>query len=346
MASVYIVKRATSKGVARYDVKYRLGGRETRLRHGGSFRTRREAEERRRWVGGELAAHRIPDLTLEREAPTFVPLRDVAERWRASRIDVGGATRKAHHQALLHVNREFGDRDPTSLDPHEVAAWIGVLAGTYTRATLEKVLGVLRMILDSADIRPNPARDDRVKLPRGKREEIQPPSAEEVVALLERTTPRYRLPLLVLESTGMRVNELETLAWGDIDEQHGRWRVARQNEKAGRGRWVNVPPDVFEAVTDRVPREDRDLDAPVFPGATQTRLRTDMARACKAAGIPLYSPHDLRHRRISLWHMQGVPLAQVGQWVGQRNLSVTADTYTHVITDAEIARGAFLVIHR
>ena len=40
--------------------------------------------------------------------------------------------------------------------------------------------------------------------------------------------------------------------------------------------------------------------------------------------------------------MQGVPLAQVGQWVGQRNLSVTADTYTHVIADAEINRTAVL----
>ena len=74
----------------------------------------------------------------------------------------------------------------------------------------------------------------------------------------------------------------------------------------------------------------------------QAKLRTDLARACKAAGIPLYSPHDLRHRRISLWHMQGVPLAQVGQWVGQRNLSVTADTYTHVIADNEIERVALL----
>jgi hypothetical protein len=28
-----------------------------------------------------------------------------------------------------------------------------------------------------------------------------------------------------------------------------------------------------------------------------------------------------------------MPWARIGEWVGQRNLAVTADTYTHVLTD-------------
>lgn len=44
-------------------------------------------------------------------------------------------------------------------------------------------------------------------------------------------------------------------------------------------------------------------------------------------------PHDLRHRRISLWHRQGETWALIGARVGQRSLSVTADTYTHVLLD-------------
>lgn len=51
------------------------------------------------------------------------------------------------------------------------------------------------------------------------------------------------------------------------------------------------------------------------------------------AGIPAFSPHDLRHRRISLEHLRGVPLARIGELAGQRNLAVTANTYTHVLTD-------------
>jgi integrase len=71
----------------------------------------------------------------------------------------------------------------------------------------------------------------------------------------------------------------------------------------------------------------------VFENVTADRLRTAISRACTAAGVPVFSPHDLRHRRISLLHLGGVPWATIGQGVGQRDLAVTANTYTHVLTD-------------
>ena len=38
-------------------------------------------------------------------------------------------------------------------------------------------------------------------------------------------------------------------------------------------------------------------------------------------------------RRISLLDLRGMPWARIGEFVGQRDLSVTADTYTHVLAD-------------
>ena len=70
---------------------------------------------------------------------------------------------------------------------------------------------------------------------------------------------------------------------------------------------------------------------------------TQLGRVCTAAGIPAFSPHDLRHRRISLLHLRGVPWARIGEHVGQRSLAVTADTYTHVLADEiELDYGALL----
>ena len=81
----------------------------------------------------------------------------------------------------------------------------------------------------------------------------------------------------------------------------------------------------------------------MFEGVTADRLRTAISRACTAAGVPAFSPHDLRHRRISLEHLRGVPWARIGEHVGQRNLAVTASTYTHVLTDeAELAYDTLL----
>jgi integrase len=49
--------------------------------------------------------------------------------------------------------------------------------------------------------------------------------------------------------------------------------------------------------------------------------------------VPTFSPHDLRHRRISLLHHHGRSWAEIGALVGQRKLSVTSDVYTHVLID-------------
>ena len=68
---------------------------------------------------------------------------------------------------------------------------------------------------------------------------------------------RHRLPLLVLDATGMRVGELEALTWGDVDEPRERWRVSRTVAKTGRARWVNVAPVLFAAVLEFCPRDDR-----------------------------------------------------------------------------------------
>ena len=63
------------------------------------------------------------------------------------------------------------------------------------------------------------------------------------------------------------------------------------------------------------------------------RFRTALGRAATAAGVPTFSPHDLRHRQISLMHLAGTPWARIGEHVGQRNLAVTGNTYTHVLAD-------------
>src|SRR3954447_11623115 len=113
------------------------------------------------------------------------------------------------------------------------------------------------MVLDFAAVLPNPVRDKSVKLPREVRPEVNPPTAEHVLAVHRLLAPRYRLPLLVLDSTGMRVGELEQLTWGDVDEPRGRWRVSQAVSKTGRARWVPVPEPLFEAVLALTPRDDR-----------------------------------------------------------------------------------------
>ncbi len=303
MASVWIRARTTKDGSKRYRVEYRLGGREARIRYGGSFGTKREATIRAGWIAGELAAQRVPDLGVPAERAAARTLREAARRWQESRVDVADLV------ATLTVKGK-------------------------ARETVRKSLAALAMILDHAGVTPNPARDKvKVRLPRQERPEIVPPTAAHVLAVHGLLPTRYRLPLLVLDATGMRLGELELLTWGDLDEPRQRWRISRAASKTGRARWVSVPPLIFDAVCALVPRDDRIPERRVFQGFGGDRFRTALTRACTAAGIPAFSPHDLRHRRISLLHLAGIPWARIGEHVGQRNLAVTANTYSHVLVD-------------
>ncbi|HVR13494.1 MAG TPA: hypothetical protein VMS41_06925 [Gaiellaceae bacterium] len=97
--------------------------------------------------------------------------------------------------------------------------------------------------------------------------------------------------------------------------------------KTRRALWIDLHPVLAEALETKIgPREDRDPNALLFAGSGADALRTSIAKACKAAAVPLFSPHDLRHRRISLMHLRGVRWARIGEFVGQRNLAVTANT--------------------
>jgi integrase len=92
-------------------------------------------------------------------------------------------------------------------------------------------------------------------------------------------------------------------------------------------------PDVFAAVCALVAREDRTPERRVFQGFGGARFRTALTRACTTVAVPAFSPHSLRHRRISLLHLSGIPWARIGEQVGQRDLAVTANTYSHVLPD-------------
>ena len=347
MPSSWIITRPTKDGGRRYRVLFRLGGAESKHRYGGSFPTKAEAIARRRWIDGELAAMRVPDLdalaTVRAKAPTFAV---AAQAWLASRLDVAEGTRTQQRTSVNRAVRILGSHPVDEITADDVAHMVVELNGEGLKpGYLRKILQATAMVFDHARVSPNPARDKlTVKMPREQAHEIVPPTAEQILAVHALLPSRYRLPLLVLDATGMRLGELEQLTWGDVDELRGRWRVSAAVSKTRRARWVGVPPVLFEAVTALVPRDDRSPERRVFEGFGGDRFRTAITRACTAAGVPGFSPHDLRHRRISLLHLGGVPWARIGEHVGQRNLAVTANTYSHVLADERELEYARLLL--
>ena len=326
MPSAWVRKRGK-----RFRVEYRLGGRESSIRYAGTFDRKGDALGRRAWVVGEMAAMRVPDVRLAASAP-IETLATVAARWRGSRISVSDGTRATHVVNVGRIVPVLGDKTPAAITKADVADLVAKLhEGGLARESIRKTIATLAMVIDHAEIVPNPAR--KVELPERIVEQVNPPTALQIAAMFGGLGRRYQLPLLVLDALGLRVGELEQLTWGDVDEHEGRFLISAARTKTRRGRWIDVPDILFDEVVALTPREDRgDLTIQVFAGFGADRFRTAITRACKATGTAHFHPHDLRHRRATLWHLSGVPAAQAAGWLGhspQEHLR----TYAHVMLD-------------
>jgi integrase len=81
------------------------------------------------------------------------------------------------------------------------------------------------------------------------------------------------------------------------------------------------------------PPDDCTAERRVFQGFSPDVAKNVMARACKAAGIPHFHPHDFRHRYASVKLREGVPVTELAAQLGHTRKSMTLDTYSHVLLD-------------
>lgn len=67
---------------------------------------------------------------------------------------------------------------------------------------------------------------------------------------------------------------------------------------------------------------------------TESVVRHDIERACREAKIVHYHPHDLRHRRVSLWTAHGIDAITIKTWAGHARAATSIDVYGHLIVPA------------
>lgn len=169
------------------------------------------------------------------------------------------------------------------------------------------------------------------------REEPNPPSAEHVEAIMAALGAKWRLLFVVIEQGVLRLGEAVALRWGDVDAAGLRLRLPRSATKRDRARWIYLPDWLMAAIEETCPQEDRVPERKVFAGITEASAYQAMSRACKDAKVPHYHPHDLRHRRITIWHQSGVPARELAERAGHARPSMSLDVYSHVMPPDELA---------
>ena len=200
----------------------------------------------------------------------------------------------------------------------------------------------LAMVLDHAGVDPNPARDPGAAAARGGRGD-QPAERRArrggLPAPAREAPARAPVPRLV----GRPGRRDRPALVADYDEPRRRVRLRAGRRRRGRRSGSSSPPCSPSARGDA---RGRARTATPRRACSPTRgadaLRTSIAKACRAAGVPLFSPHDLRHRRISLLHRAGKPWARIGELVGQRTLRHRRHLHARPHDEAELDYAALL----
>ncbi|WP_019588279.1 tyrosine-type recombinase/integrase [Deinococcus apachensis] len=232
-----------------------------------------------------------------------------------------------------------------------------LLTGAYKRAIGDGLL------------RENPAQHARpVKAAKAGLAKVKAFTPEElgrfIGAALE---DRWALPLAFLAYTGLRIGEALALTWADLQEDtkapgvsfvtvsktrsefEGKAYTGKPKTAAGVRR-VYLPGEARQIVEDmrrRVGIEARASGyqgeglaphAPIFPSVDGRPMRQDtarhtMRRTCETAGVPLLSPHALRHSVATFHLSQGRDVVTVAAHLGHAQTSTTLNTYAHALPD-------------
>jgi integrase len=189
--------------------------------------------------------------------------------------------------------------------------------------------------------------------------EITPLSAEEARCLLEAAHGDRLEALYVLAvHTGMRQGELLALKWQDVDLENATLSVRRTITKSGgrlllgepktrkSRRTIDLTEASVETLREHLARQteeitilgDRYKDAGlVFTSEVGTLInptnlrRRSFAPLLEKAKAPRVRFHDLRHTCATLLFSRNVHPKEVQELLGHANISITLDTYSHVI---------------
>jgi integrase len=174
----------------------------------------------------------------------------------------------------------------------------------------------LRMILDHANVLPNPARDSSVRLPRGAgRSRFRLRSRAELAKIRDVLDAKYRPVMQVLERGGLRIGEYQTAV--------RRGQRIQVLGKGGKPRWVDDLGDAYGG--DAALLEG--LDALILPKENAWAAALDAA--IRDAGVPHFSSHDLRHLHASRMLHAGMPPATLAARLGHANPGILMRHYVH-----------------
>lgn len=245
-----------------------------------------------------------------------------------------------------------------ALTPVVIRKWhAAALRGNGGRTSIAQSYRFLKTVLNAA-VRENGITKNPCNIPGAgadRATERTVASLDELAALVEAITPRYRAAVLLAAWCGMRRGEVIGLFRSDVDLEGATVTVRRSRvellespvafDKAPKsnagGREINVPPHVLPILAEHLASwagPER-----VFVGRAGQPMRGDairqaFARARSLVGMKGFTFHDLRHTGATLAAATGATTKDLMKRLGHAS-DAAARRYQHTVEgrDAEIA---------
>lgn len=110
---------------------------------------------------------------------------------------------------------------------------------------------------------------------------------------------------------------------------------------AGQHRDVPVPAWLQAKIREHVAQHGHPVSGYVFAGAgrqpyvASSTFRKSFAQAVAGAGLPAsFTFHQFRHAYATACLANGVQIHELSRWLGHASITVTVDTYGHLLPDA------------
>jgi integrase len=359
-----IYRRQNADGtLGQYVVIYRAGGKQRR-----EYADTLDAARR---VKRERETDRDRGEWQER---TTVTLRAYLAEWIDSyrgngRRGFRDNTREEYRRLLDgYAHRFFGERlrltDVTPRHLSQFVAWLAdpskhdgrELADATLRNAVMPVRAALATAVREGLLRHNPAAGLALPLreriqedDEGGEGEVKTLSRDQLAALLGMVPERYRVFVLLVASTGLRISEAIGLQRRhlalDGSEPHVKIRraivkgkIEAPKSKHGR-RAVPLPASLVSELRKHLADVPDGPDALVFPSLAGTPLDPDNIRArvlkpiMEEVGAPWAGWHALRHTFASLQIAQGANVLQLSRMLGHHSAAFTLEVYCHLLEE-------------
>lgn len=277
-----------------------------------------------------------------------VKFADYATAWEKVQVSSDGTARIVDNALRLHVLPVLGTRPIGSIRRTEIQALVKGLEATLSAGSVRNVYDVAARVfaaaVDDRVISSSPCR--RISLPANERDEVVPPTVEEVAAVRDALGEQWRAVVVTLAGSGLRIGELLGLTVADVDFLRGTIRVERQRRQSGelaavKSKMSRRTVPVGRVVTDGLAAHlaaysgDGALFVDEFGEPLKyRRWKRLLKEAGERAGVQVGS-HDLRHFAASALISGGASVKQVQVFLGHQSPVVTLRTYAHLFPGDE-----------